>query len=470
MRKASFYFACFFTLLLMGCGDTSGDPTAQITKLEALPADVSPGSSTVITATVVKVVGKSADTTAEATVTAPGWGENVAFKLLTANGGQLSPLAQKTDGNGEARTVYTAGNNLSNDTIQATLDNGMSATIVIKKTGSLVGVIISALAAAPTTVTENQTSVITAKVTDGGGTNPMLGEPVTFTMATNESGACFINAANACVGSITVNSNAGGNAVALYRAGGNRSTEEVHDTVRGSLANGSSNAVLITRSAGPAGAVLSTLAASPTVVNGGQTSVIMATVTGGTSSGANEVVTLTIPVNNSGASFINAAGASVSTITIRTGSGGTAAAIYQAGTNGSATTVQDTVQGILSNGAMNAVTITVNSGATGYIVGVSADPSVLASKTSVSLVTATVVDTAGIPKSGASVKFECPGGVCTFGSVEVPGPVTTDGAGNAVSSYRGKNNALAGSDVIVATVTIPGVAGTLTGAVTISVP
>ena len=47
----------------MGCGDTSGDPTAQITKLEAAPADVSPGGSAVITVTVVKAVGKNAEAT-----------------------------------------------------------------------------------------------------------------------------------------------------------------------------------------------------------------------------------------------------------------------------------------------------------------------------------------------------------------------------------------------------------------------
>lgn len=239
MRKFSVYFACFFTLILMGCGDTSGDPTARIT-LEPADAVVAPGGSAVITATVTK---------ADATVTAPGWGENVAFKLLTANGGQLSSLSQKTDGKGVAMTVYTAGNNYNNDVIQATLDNGMSATIVIKKTGGPVGASISKLEGPTTKVKEGQTAVIKATVTDGTSTNFMMGEAVTFTIATNESGACFINATNACVNSVTINSDAGGIAEALYKAGGNSPTVEVYDSVRASLSNGSSRAFAITRSA-----------------------------------------------------------------------------------------------------------------------------------------------------------------------------------------------------------------------------
>ncbi|HBB15757.1 MAG TPA: hypothetical protein DCZ97_01700 [Syntrophus sp. (in: bacteria)] len=460
MQKFSLYFACFLTLILMGCGDTSGDPTARIT-LEADKTDVAPGSSAVITATVTKAIGTKAEATTEAVVVAPGWGENVTFKLLTANGGQLSTPVQKTDGDGKARSVYTSGNNYNNDTIQATLDNGMSATIVIKKTGTTIGAIISSFVASPTTVAEGQTSVITAKVTDGNSANPMIGEAVTFNMATNESGACFINATNACVASVTVNSDAGGNAVAVYRAGSSKSTEELHDTVRAGLANGSSNAVLITRSAGPAGAVLA-LAASPTSVNGGQTSVITATVTGGTNSGANEVVTLTIPVNESGASFINAAGVSVSTITITTGSGGIASAIYKAGTNDSGTIVQDTVQGVLSNGAMSAVMITRNAGVTGYVVTVTANPSTLTTQTGSSIVTANVRDNTGIAVVGTTVTFNKTGA----GGQLTPASASTDTNGNAITVFTGA--APSGAAIVQATTMIGG--NNYTGAVAITVP
>jgi hypothetical protein len=440
MRKFSVYFACFFTLvlILMGCGDTSGDPTAQIT-LKAEKTDVSPGGSVVITATVVKAVGTKADATGEATVTAPGWGENVAFKLLTANGGQLSTSIQKTDGNGVALTVYTAGNNYSNDTIQATLDNGMSASIVITKTGAIIGARISKLETPTPTVAENQTAVITATVTNQETNQPMMGEAVTFTIPTNASGACFINANNACVSYFTVTSDASGKAVAIYRAGGNDSTQEVYDTVRAALTNGSTNAVVITRKTGPAGPVL-VLTASPTTVGEGQTSVITATVSGGASKGANETVTLTIPVNYSGASFINATGASVSTVTIRTGNGGIASAIYRAGANDSGTTVQDTVEGVLSNGAMNAVSITRSAGPAGAILVLTASPTTVGDGQT-SVITATVTGgtsvgtnetvtlTIPVNYSGASFINSAGVGVTTI-------TITTGNNGIATAIYR----------------------------------
>jgi hypothetical protein len=464
MRKFSIYLACFFTLIFMGCGDNSGDPTAQISKLEAAPADVTPGGDSVITATVVKAVGKKTETTAEATVTEPGWGENITFRLLTANGGRLSVLSQKTDGKGEAKTVYTAGNNYSNDTIEAKLDNGMSASIVITKSGSLKGATISSLVASPATVAESQTSIITAKVTDGNSSNPMIGESVTFTIATNESGGCLINAANACVAGVTANSDSSGNVVAIYRAGGNSSTVAAYDTVRATLANGSTNAVIITRSTGTtAGAVLA-LAASPTSVNSGQTSVITATVSGGSNSGADEAVTLTIPVNSSGASFLNASGASVTTITITTGSGGTASAIYKAGTTAAGTSVQDTVQGVLSNGAFNAVTITRNAGVTGYVVTVTANPSTLTAQTGSSIVTANVKDNTGIAVVGTTVNFSKTG--AAGGGQPVPASATTDASGNAITVFTGA--APSGTAIVQASATIS--VTTYTGAVTITVP
>ncbi len=160
MRKISEYFAYFFILIVMGCGDTSGDPTARITlAADSELAEVTPGGSAVITATVEKAVvptttttTTTTGTTTTTTTTSSGWGENVTFTLLTANGAKLSALTQKTDGNGTARTVYTAGNNYNQDVIQATLDNGMSASIVIKKTGNVSGASITVKATNPASV------------------------------------------------------------------------------------------------------------------------------------------------------------------------------------------------------------------------------------------------------------------------------------------------------------------------------
>jgi len=76
----------------------------------------------------------------------------------------------------------------------------------------------------------------------------------------------------------------------------------------------------------------------------------------------------------------------------------------------------------------------------------------------VSLVTANVKDSNGAVVSGVAVSFTLTGG----GSV-VAGPVTSDGAGNAVTTYTAP--AGTGSSVVTASVTIGGV--TYTGAAAI---
>lgn len=247
MRKISVCFACFFILIVMGCGNTSGDPTARITlAADSALAEVTPGGSAVITATVTKAGGTATTPTTPttttgttpttATPTAPsGWGENVTFTLLTANGARLSAPTQKTDGDGKARMVYTAGNNYNQDVIQATLDNGMSASIVIKKTGSVSGPSIT-VKATPTSVKAFGYSTIQVTVTDGNdATKPISGETVEFKLVENNSGATLITQ-NAVT-------DASGQASATYRAGGN---EPAQDVVQAKLlSNGSTSSVVI---------------------------------------------------------------------------------------------------------------------------------------------------------------------------------------------------------------------------------
>jgi hypothetical protein len=169
-------------------------------------------------------------------------------------------------------------------------------------------------------------------------------------------------------------------------------------------------------------------------------------------------------VNNSGASFLNAAGISVSSVVIVTGSGGTASAIYRAGANNSGAAIQDTVMAVLYNGAVNAVAITVNAGATRYALTVTANPSTLSSRTGVSLITANIRDNNGTPYVGANVSFTvAPVG----GGGTVTSSVTTDGNGNAVSNYTSAHLA-ATSDIVTASATIGSVI--YTGAVVITVP
>jgi hypothetical protein len=461
MRKVSVYFASLFMLVVMGCGGTSGDPTARITALKAEPADVTPGGSSVITATVIKATGTAttATTGTTTTTTSSGWGENVTFTLLTANGARLSSLTQKTDGAGTATTVYTAGNNYSQDVIQATLDNGMAASIVIKKTGSVVGTRISSLTASFTEVVAGQTSVVTAKVTDGND-KPMKDETVTFTLSVNNSGASFVNPSGVYVSSIEVNTDAGGNAVALYYAGSVSPTDTVYDTVWASLSNGSTNPVVIKRSAevvtSPVTPLSIAVAASPVSVSAGQVSIVTATLTGDGNVGV--TVIFSLPINNSGATLS-------STSAVSDGAGN-AVVIYQPGANNPTLSVQDTVQAAVGS-ASNAAAITRTASATAaYSITVSALPATLTADNSSSVITANVKNSAGTLVSGVTVTFT----VSAAGGTVTPGTATTNGSGNAVITFTGGPGArLTGeTDIVTASTTIGG--NTYTGAVVITYP
>lgn len=330
---------------LFGCGDGSAvDPLGTgiiqfydaTTGVVITSVTVQPGGTLTL---VVKVKNLRSDGTL-----APVIGERVSFTLLNAaNGGVLTVRNDRTAGDGQAMADYTAGNNFAIDYVRATTDAGATATITITKTGGIIGARISTLTASSAAVAADQTSTITATVTDGNA-NPMMGEAVTFTIPTNDSGACFINAAGACVASVIAGSDASGRAVAVYKGGGNSPDVAVYDTVRAALANGSTNAVSITRSAG-------------------------------------------------------------------------AAAV------------------------------------TGYVVTVTANPSTIKTN-AVSVVTANVKDSNGAVVTGVAVDFTVTGPVAGPGTVP-PGSVTTDGAGNAVTTYTAP--AAAGSSSVTATVTIGGV-------------
>lgn len=226
---------------LSGCGD-SADPLGvgiiqfydASTGVVVTSMTVDPGSSLTL---VVKVKILRSDGTL-----APVIGERVTFTLLTpVNGGGVTVMNDRTAGDGQAMAVYTSGNNFGIDSVRATTGSGATATITITKTGGLIGARIATITASPLTVGSGGSSVVTATVTDGNS-NPMQGETVTFSLPVNGSGASFATP-------VSVATDAGGNAVVIYRAGSNTSLIDIFDTVRGALANGSSNAVVITVSA-----------------------------------------------------------------------------------------------------------------------------------------------------------------------------------------------------------------------------
>jgi hypothetical protein len=447
----------FMLLVLVACGGggwsmTDTDPAGTDTvSIAAAPASLQAGQSTIITATVNNGSGNVVQL------------REVSFAVRTNNsGGTLSVLNGETKSDGKAVATYTTGSNSPasdvEDTIQVNLSNGASAAVIITRSGKTQTTpVLSALTATPSTVSAGQSSIITANVTDNG--SPISGVVVSFTIAVNNTGSPTLTAYSAV-------SDSNGNVTTIYTPGTASPTDTVTDTIQASLVNGSNRAIGITRSAGtiPTGATV-VLTASPTTVNGGQASIITATVTGGPNGGANEAVSFTIPFNNSGAGFINASGVRVSSITISTGSSGTAVAIYQAGTTASGTSVQDTVQAVVvSSQAFNAVTITRSAGVTGYTVTVTANPSTLVSRTGVSLITANVRASNGTAVPNVSVSFTL---VPAGGGGSVATPVTTDGSGNAITAYTSAHVA-AGADIIMASVQIGGV--TYTGASTITVP
>ncbi|MEW6334336.1 MAG: Ig-like domain-containing protein [Thermodesulfobacteriota bacterium] len=319
---------------LSGCGD-SADPLGigivqfydVSTGTVITSVSVDPGGSLTL---VVRVMSLRSDGSL-----APVIGERVTFTLLTpANNGGLAVVNDRTAGNGQAMALYTAGNNFAIDSVRVTTGAGATATITINKTGGIIGPRISNLTASSTSVADGQTSIITATVTDGNN-NPMMGEAVTFTIPTNDSNACFINAANACVLSVIVTTDGSGNARAVYRGGSNSPNFDVFDTVRAALANGSTNFVVITRSAATVTSVYSiTVSATPATLSAvGGSSVITATVRnnlGTAVSGVTVTFTQTGGVSILPASSItDASGNAVSTFTgagVATGTAGVATA------------------------------------------------------------------------------------------------------------------------------------------------
>jgi hypothetical protein len=306
-------------------------------------ATVSPGGSITL---IAQVTNLRSDGTA-----VPVPNEKVSFSMVTAgNGGGVAVMNDRTASGGKATAFYTAGNNMDTDTVRVTTEGSrFTATITITKSGGIVGARISSLAASSTTVAADQTTVITAKVTDGNS-NPMQGETVTFTLPVNESGASFSDA-GVSVSSISVNTDASGNAVAIYKAGSTSSDTEVYDTVRGALTNGSSNAVVITRSAGTAKTGYNiTVNADPTTVPAaaGGSSVIAANVT---NNGAN--------VSGVTVNFVSSGG-SVSPSSRTTSGNGNAETTFTAGVGAAGNTAGVVTASITVDGNEYAASVVVS--------------------------------------------------------------------------------------------------------------
>jgi hypothetical protein len=424
-------------LILIGCGDPSGDPTATLTLTADKTTGVVQGESVIITATVIRAVGQKTGATGaveatetpgatEAVTTGPAYLENVNFTLLTANGGSINPRTRKTDINGVATTVYTAGYNDYDDEIQAKLDNGTTAFLFINKTGTTITV-----TASPTSVSAGQASVVTATLT---GNN--AGVTVTFTMPVNNSGG-HLSASSAVT-------DGSGQAQVSYTAGSNSPTQSVSDTVQAS-AGSISGTVAITRTGTATTALSITVAASPASVSAGHVSIVTATVTGDDNVGV--TVTFSLSVNNSGATL--------SATSAVTDGSGKAQVTYTAGANNPTLTVDDTVQAAVDSISGTVVITRTGTATTSYTVTVSAVPTSLATDTSNSVITANVKNNLGTVVSGVTVTFTVTG-TAPLGTVS-PLTATTDSSGNAGTVFTGGGVHPAGeTNVVTATITVSG--------------
>ncbi len=425
---------CVLMLCISGCGGSGGsaaDPmgTATVQFIDEAGKILFPEEGGSIFAFVImpgesrQLIVKVTNARSDGSIV-PVVNEYVSFTLLTpANGGSIRMVTDRTDSSGRAIAMYTSGNNYVMDEIRATTEAGASAQLTILKTGGLVGKQIASLTPSSVLVPDGATSVIQALVTDGNG-NPVMGETVLFSFTVNASGAYFVTASQADVGTFSATTDASGRAQAVYRAGGNQPNQILYDTIRAALSNGSTQSVMITRTAGTVpGALSISVSADPTSVAAGNVSIITAAVTGENNSGV--TVTFWLSDNNSGATL--------SATSAVTDGSGNASVTYAAGSNNPTVNVDDVVRASVGSASASVIiTRTASGGVAAYAISVQTSPtSVTAGQ--VSIITATVTS-GSTPASGVVVAFTLP--VNQSGATLSAASATTDGNGKAVVIYR----------------------------------
>lgn len=303
-----------------------------------------------------------------------------------------------------------------------------------------------ALSASASTLSAGQSTVVTAKVTDSLGA-AVQSKTINFACS---GGSCpsggTITAVN---GGVT---DAGGQAVAIYKAGTATSALSLQDTI--TATSGKSSALLvITRTASTGTTYQFTMSAGSTSLSAGQSTVISVAITDGTGA----------PVQGQTVTFTKEIPSSAPTLTTLgtgvTDASGKVQAIYTAGSANPTADVQDTISASISGGAAYAVVIITRKGTTtsgaatsGYSMSVTADP-ITAAAGDHSIITATVVDSEDNPVSGMSVTFAfLPSS--SIGSTLSTTSGSTDASGSFTTIYTaGTGGTGAVQDVIQTTVT-----------------
>jgi hypothetical protein len=382
---------------------------AQIS-LAAAPTSLAAGQNSILTATVTNSAGS------------PLKGQTVTF-AFTNNKSGAPPLVTvngTTDVSGRAVAVYTAGANNPTaslqDTVQAGVAGSAGALVITRTAAGGGGGITVSIASSATSLAAGQIAVITATVTDGASA-PVIGQAVTFTLSANNSGAALIT--------LSGTTDVSGRAVAQYTAGTNNPTATVNDTVWASV-TGSAAAIVITRTVGTAAGFQIGVTATPTSLAAGATSIIVATVTGTAAPGQ--------PV--SFAFVSNASGATLSPLNGGiTDAGGKALAVYSAGSFSPTLVVQDVISAAVPGAVAAAIITRQAASGTGIRISLTAAPSILATPSGNSIVTATVVQSDNVtPVQGVPVNFSI---VTGTGSVTPTAVTGNNGKANAIFTGPG---------------------------------
>ena len=379
MRKhflGSVLFLSILALCVSGCGGGSAaDPmgTGTVT-LTADSTSVEPGGSCTLTATVTNG-------------TRPVIGETVSFAVLTDNGGTVSFANDKTGAGGVARATYTAGNNLSPDTVRVITSVGATATIKITKTGTPRGKVV-ALTASPdpsaAAVNPGDLIIVTATVTDGG--YAVQNERVTFALTTSIGSS---------LSSLSDTTNALGKATTMYTAG-NGSSQDVFTVT---LANGATSQMIIT------------------VTETSQTITLSSSVTLPIAPGANSTMTATVKDSTStvvsGVTvyfWLSTSNGTINQSQVTTDASGQASVLYTAGNSLNS----DVLWASTSGGASTSLVITKTGQLSGYTATMTANPSTFTGDAAVigpapwtcnSILTVKVVDNNSTAVQGMRVRF-----------------------------------------------------------------
>lgn len=196
------------TYAVVGSVSTSAANASIPVGDESLLTPVTPGS-TLVRATVLDTAGQ------------PIVGYSVSFTTtagtLNDNGSAVSTMTATTDANGIASVPLTAGKTRMTAQVSASAGGFTNATSVSFTAAAAATV---SLSAAPTTVRPSGSSNIYALVTDVLG-NPVVGETVTFSIPTRNSGLPGFN-------TVTAVTNQNGLASVVYMAGASTGTDQVN--------------------------------------------------------------------------------------------------------------------------------------------------------------------------------------------------------------------------------------------------